>query len=280
MPRDLPIQQASWRASLALGFERRNDRTVLASRRHDGPLVVQKPFHPEGEDVCHAIVVHPPGGIAGGDELSLEVDAGENAHALLTTPGASKWYRTTGAWARQRVNIHAAPGSVVEWLPQEAIVFDGARAELQWHADLAPGAKLIGWDIVCLGRTGSGERFATGALRLDMRLRHGDRPLWIERGCLEPNARALESAAGMHGHSVVGTMIAAGCEIVDEDLGRCRSLRPAEGEGAVTRMPHLFIARYLGDSTEAARRYFSAMWAALRPRAIGREAVEPRIWRT
>ena len=280
MPRDAPIPQAPWRANLALAFERRSERTVLASRWHDGPLVVQKSFHPEGDDVCHAIVVHPPGGIAGGDELSLDVHAGQNAQALLTTPGASKWYRTSGAWARQRVSIRAAKGSVVEWLPQEAIVFDGARAELQWHASIAPGAKLIAWDILCLGRTGSGERFAKGQLRLDMRLQRDDRVLWIERGVLEPNSSALQSAPGMGGHSVVGTMIAAGCEVADEALGACRALRPGEGDGAVTRMPDVFIARYLGDSSEAARQYFSAMWGILRPLANGRDALEPRIWRT
>jgi urease accessory protein len=280
MPRDLPIQQASWRASLALGFERRNERTVLASRRHDGPLVVQKAFHPEGDGACHAIVVHPPGGIAGGDELALDIDVSENAHVLLTTPGASKWYRTSGAWARQHARIRAARDSVVEWFPQESIVFDGARAELHWHASIAHGAKFIGWDILCLGRTGSGERFSRGRVRLDMRIDRDDRPLWMERGELEPDSRALQSTAGMGGRSVVGTFVAAGCEIGDEGLAACRGLGAGDGEGAVTRMPQVFIARYLGDSGEAARQYFSAMWAVIRPLAIGREAVEPRIWRT
>ena len=137
MPPDSLPQEARWRASLALGFERRGGRTVLADRRHDGPLVVQKAMHPEGPEVCHAIVVHPPAGIVGGDELLIDVAVREGAHALLTTPGAGKWYRTSGPWASQHVRIDVAAGGIAEWLPQETIVYDGARARITWEAQLA-----------------------------------------------------------------------------------------------------------------------------------------------
>jgi len=253
---------------------------VLATREHDGPLVVQKALYPEGDGCCHAIVVHPPGGIAGGDELTLAIRADEGTHALLTTPGATKWYRSAGPWASSRVDIDAAPGSIVEWLPQEAIVFDGALARWHWTARLAPGARILAWDIACLGRTGSGERFTRGAVGVDVRIVRDARSLWVERGVLEPGSRALDSAAGLHGHSVFGTLVLAGCAVDDDALAACRALSPRAGEGAVTRMPDLLVARYRGDSSEAARRFFTATWSVLRPRALGREAVEPRIWRT
>jgi urease accessory protein len=254
---------ASWGARLALGFERRSARTVLASRSHEGPLVVQKPFHPEGDAICHAIVVHPPGGIAGGDALSLDVHAGAGAHALITTPGAGKWYRSGGPWARQDVRIDAAAGASLEWLPQETIVFDGARAELRWHARLAPSARLIAWDV-----------------RVDARIERGDRALWVERGLLEPGSPALASPVGLAGHSVSGTFLAAGIEIADDALAACRGRRPEEGEGAVTRLPHLLVARYRGDCGAAARAYFTALWRIVRPHGLGVPAVEPRIWQT
>src|SRR5919201_6044687 len=119
---------ASWKANLALGFAAVGGRSVLAQRAHDGPLLVQKPLYPEGAGVCHAIVVHPPGGIAGGDDLGLHVEVGEGSHALLTTPGAAKWYRSAGPVAKQTLafSVHAT----LEWLAQEPLVFDDARSTL------------------------------------------------------------------------------------------------------------------------------------------------------
>ena len=191
-----PVHLRNWRAELTLDFERRGARTVLAARRHDGPLVVQKPLYPEGDAVCHAIVVHPPAGIAGGDELEIAARAGEGAHALLTTPGAGKWYRSMGPWARQALAFEARAGACIEWLPQETIVFDGALAETAYDVNLGAQAGIIGWDIVCLGRTGSGERFASGTLRSSIRIRRENRLLWLERGRIDGGGRLLERDEG------------------------------------------------------------------------------------
>ncbi|MGZ5661590.1 MAG: urease accessory protein UreD [Usitatibacter sp.] len=280
MPPDDALPAKTWRASLALEFERRGDRSVLASRRHDGPLVVQKSLHPEGEEVCHAIVVHPPAGIAGGDELEVAVRAHRGAHALLTTPGAGKWYRSAGAWASQRVAIDAAGGSCVEWLPQETIVYDAALADIRWEARLAADARLIAWDIVCLGRTGSGEGFGKGRCRIETRVVREGRLCWAERGRVDPGSLVADSPAGLGGAPVLGTMIAAAPVIDDATLAACRELAPLRGECGVTRLPGLLVARVRGDSTEAARGYFAALWKGLRPAIAGREALEPRIWRT
>ncbi|MGE0356607.1 MAG: urease accessory protein UreD [Burkholderiales bacterium] len=280
MRRDDLDTATGWRARLALGFERRGERTVLARRSHDGPLVVQKALHPEGEGVCHAIVVHPPAGIAGGDDLAIDVQADSGAHALLTTPGAGKWYRSAGDWARSRVRIAAAPGACVEWLPQETILFEGSAADIGWEARLAGDAGLVAWDIVCLGRTGSGERYRRGRARLETRVVRDGRLDWIERARLGPNEPVMEAAAGLAGHSVCGTMLATPARVSDERLAACRAESPAQGEGGVTRLPGLVVARYLGDESEAARDYFAALWRHLRPALAGREAATPRIWKT
>jgi len=273
------VHLRAWRAELGLGFERRGGRTVLASRRQDGPLAVQKALYPEGDGVCHAIVVHPPGGIAGGDELEIAVRAAERSYALLTTPGAAKWYRSAGPWAAQRVDIDVGGGACVEWLPQETIVFDGALAAMKTEVRLAASARYLGWEILCLGRSGSGERFARGACRLDTSLRRDGRLLRIERGTIEGGSPLLESAAGLAGETVCGTLLAV-AEGLQALLARCRELKPESGAGAVTLLPGVLVARYLGASSEAAKRYFTQLWRVLRPAVAGIEAREPRIWST
>lgn len=280
MPPDDRLHASRWRAHLALDFERRAGRSVLASRRHDGPLVVQKALHPEGDAVCHAIVVHPPAGIAGGDELLIDVTLGEGSSALLTTPGAGKWYRSAGTWAKQHVRIQASAASTVEWLPQETIVYDGALADIRWEAQIAADARLIAWDVVCLGRTGSGEGFDRGRCRIETRLTREGKLAWLERGRIEPGSRVAASPAGLGEHSVFGTMFVAAPLIEDEWIASCREEAPRSGEAAVTRLPGMLVARYRGDSSESARWYFTALWKRLRAPVLGRAAVEPRIWRT
>lgn len=263
---------APWKAALSLRFQSCNTKTILAEKRSDGPLVVQKPLYPEGPQVCHAIVVHPPGGIAGGDELSIGVKSERHSCALLTTPGAGKWYRSAGAWARQKLCFEV--NGDLEWLPRETIVFDGALAELQCEVRLGPGARYIGWEVVCLGRTGSRERFSRGILRLGTKIL-GERGLrWLERGAIDGGGALLQSPVGLGGNTVFGTLVAASPRWPSNLLGECRR------HAAVTALPGLIIARYLGDSTEEALQRFTAVWALLRPELLQRAAVPPRIWRT
>jgi urease accessory protein len=274
------LSQTGWHAQLALDYERRGERTVLAARRHDGPLVVQKPLYPEGDAVCHSIIVHPPAGIAGGDELQIDARAREGAHALLTTPGAGKWYRSSGPWARQHIGFDVAAGACLEWLPQETIVFDGAYADLRLDVRLAADACYVGWDILCLGRTGSGERFERGECRARTMIYRDDKPAWLERAQLDGGGAALQAGAVLAGQPVAGTLVAAAPSIETMVLHECRALQPTNGEGAVTMLPGLLVGRYLGASSEAAKNYFIELWRVLRPALLRREAQPPRIWRT
>lgn len=271
---------AGWDAHLALQFERDATRTVLAARRHVGPLRVQKPLYPEGEGVCQVIIVHPPGGIVAGDSLAIDIDAGACAHVQLTTPGAAKWYRSTGRVARSGMTVRAQSGALVEWLPQETLLFDGARAAIGLTVELAGDARFVGWDVTCLGRIASGERFASGRLRQRFELVRDGSLLWCERSSLEGGARALQSGAMLNDAPVFGTMIAAFGPVRDDLLAACRAIDCASGEGAVTRLPQVLVARYRGDSASAARAYFARLWCALRPAVAGLEAVPPRIWNT
>lgn len=265
---------AGW---LALDFELRGRRSVLTARRRLGPLAVRKPRYPEGDDVCHAIVAHPPDGIAGGDELELAVRAKAGARALLTTPGAGTWYRTAGPWAHQRLAFEAGAGAVLEWLPQETIVCEGAAAELESDIRLASDARFIGWEILRLGRTAAGGRLARGQLRTRTVIRRDGRIAWLERARLEGGSDLLDAALGLASEPVFGTLLAAGPDIEARLVAACREPHPHAGAGAVSCLPGVLVARYLGASGEAAREYFARLWAILRPALAGRDAVRPGI---
>lgn len=279
----VPAAGAGWRAELALDYQRRGARTVLAGRRHVGPLVVQRALYPEGEAVCQTILVHPPAGIVGGDQLRFAATLGAHTHVLLTTPGAGKWYRSAGAGVapgRFAQHLRLAAGAVCEWLPQESIVYDGAVGEQTLTVDLAGDACFIGSEMLCLGRTGSGERFTSGALTLNTRISRDGRPLWLEAGRIEGGGALLDSPAGLAGQPVVGTLLAASPQVSEALRDACRAIEPAAGEGGVTLLPGLLVARWLGPQAEAGQGWLRALWQVLRPALAGRAANSPRIWNT
>lgn len=276
------IRPPSWDARLELEYAWREGRTVLARREHCGPLRVQRDLYPEGQDTCHTIIVHPPGGIAGGDTLTLNAELGASSAALLTTPGAGKWYRSIELPARQTLDFKIGADASLEWLPQETIVFDGAQAGMQTRVCLAERSLYLGWEILCLGRRASGERFAHGTLQLGTEIWKEGKRLWTEQGQLSGDDPLTDSPIGLAGHTVCATLTTAGHDINNETLAACREV--AHGENAlagITRLlPNLLIARWLGDSDEDARHYFVKLWAVLRPALRNRAAEIPRIWAT
>lgn len=269
-----------WRARLHLAYARRGPRTVLAGRAHAGPLRVQKPLYPEGESVCHTIVLHPPAGIAGGDQLELMVAVGSDAHVVLTTPGAGKWYRSAGARSALTQRIAVADGAVCEWLPQENIVFDGAVGDLVTEFALEGDACLVSAEMLCLGRTGAGERLTRGELAMRTRVRRDGETIWVERGRMAGAGRLLASPAGLRGLPVTGTFMVASRRCDDALLQALRDETPSAGDGAVTLLPDLLVARYLGDACEPGREWFVRLWARVRPEVAGRAMEVPRIWNT
>ncbi len=271
-------QGSTWQATLAARFHRSGGRT-LCSNRHRGPLRMQKALYPEGDAVCHAVVIHPPGGIAGGDALELNVTVEPGAHALITTPGAAKWYKANGRVASQHVRL--AVNGVLEWLPQEAIVFDAAEVRSSIDIDLAADATMIGWDIVVLGRRAAGERYTRGCFAQTIRLSIGRELTWIERTRIAGGDALLDAPVGLAGHHVFGCLWVAGAmDAIDIDEVRTE-LGASAAVAPITRLaPGLLVARSLGAGTEAVRGALGAVWTALRPRVCGRAAQPPRLWAT
>ena len=266
---------AAWHASLRLAFARDGDCTRLVRREHRGPLRVQKALYPEGPGACHVIVVHPPGGIVGGDCLAIDADAPAGCHVLATSPGATKWYRANGRTSRQDVRLVAGPGAAIEWLPQETIFYDGAEVETTHEVDLAPGAVYIGAETLCFGRRASGERFTHGRVRQRTCIRIDGRPVWWEQG--DATRAMLDSPLGLDGHSVCMTLVAIGRPAPAGLLAALRAIDPLLG---VSHAKQVCVARWIGDDGECARAALTAAWQLLRPHLLGRTACPPRIWNT
>lgn len=272
-----------WEATLKLEFSATPNRTTLTHREHRGPLRVQKPLYPEGERICHAVIVHPPGGIAGGDRLHIHVDVREGAHALITTPGATKWYKANGRHSAQDVAARVEASALLEWLPQETIIYNQADTFNTTAIELDSNALYLGWEVLCLGRTASGESFNAGRHRQRFTIRQNDALLWNEQGHLDGGSAALFSPAGFAGATVCGTLLAAGKPVSQQLLDEARAsiaLRSDLSRLAVTRLPNLLAARYLGPSSEEAKQAFATLWSVLRPALTGHAAVAPRLWST
>lgn len=285
LPTDtLPQQTATHcEARLALGFALQ-DGTRMVERSHFGPLRVQKPLYPEGKDICHAIIVHPPGGVVGGDELEIGVHAGDNASAFITTPGAAKWYKANGKVSRQQVRIEAGAQSSLEWMPQETIFFDEADVCLDHEVVLGADASYIGCEILCFGRTASGETFSTGSVRQRTSIRRDGKLVWFEQGRLDASGSAMHSPLGLNGKTVCATLIAVGKTLPASAIAALREEAGAFSNDSslfgATQMKSVIVTRYLGNSSEIARRVMTRAWQLLRPQLTGRDAVVPRIWNT
>ena len=277
-----PATGEGWAATLELAFERRAHASVLAHVRHRGPLTVQRPLYPEGPETCHAIVVHPPGGVAGGDTLDLDIELREHAHAVLTMPGAAKFYPAHGRRARQHVALRVHDGAIVEWLPPETIVFDGADARTSLEIELGEGASVLGWDIVALGRRARGEAFGRGRWRQRLAIRRAGRLIVDDTLDLAGGDPWLGSGLGLAGASVCGTLFAAGLGLDAVVVTACRDAVASEAAriGVTMPLPGLLMARCLADEAEAVRHAFIALWTRLRPALTGREARPLRLWAT
>ncbi len=272
-----------WSARLALDLERMQRRTVVADRRHFGPLCIQKSFQAE-DGSCHVYVLHPPGGLAGGDDVELRVRVGADATALVTMPASTKFYRTAGAASRLVNRLSVAAGGALEWLPPETILFGGSNAVLRTEIRLDSAAAFIGWEALVLGRPLSGDRFAVGNFEQRLELFVDDRPVLLERFAAGAGDAALVAPWGLGDEANTASLIAYPADevvltAVRDALGAVANIRDACRVGA-SLVDSVLVVRGLAPKTVALRRRLEAAWCALAPLLLGRPALAPRIWNT
>lgn len=273
----------AWHARLSLHYTREGERSV-ARFRHDGPLRILQSLWPEGDGVCHNVLVHPPGGLVAGDTLQVEVRAGAGSHGLVTTPGASRFYRSEAAAAVQDVRIHVESGARLEWLPLEALYYSGCHAENRLRMQLDPGAELIGWDVAALGLPQAQQPFVRGSVLQHLELQDA----WLERGRIAAgDARLLDGPLGLAGHRCIASLFfATGDEIprprrealLDAARAAIEGHALAATAGATAPAGRVIVVRVLAPLVEPALQLLRAVRRAWRPLAWQLPPDEPRGW--
>ena len=272
-----------WHASLQLDYTLEGTRTV-ARHAHNGPLRILQSLYPEGDAVCHNVLVHPPGGLVGGDTLDITATVGPGAHGLVTTPGATRFYRSTGELALQRTHLTLAEGARLEWLPLEALCYNACKAENHLTLNLAPGAECMGWDVTALGLPHAGQPFDTGRF-----VQHIEAPgRWLERGVIDAaDHRLLESPLGLAGHRCMASLFFVTGRPLDRArrdtaLDAARAVMDAHAlkasAGATSPNGQVLVVRALAPQVEPAMQLLQQVRAAWRAALWQLCAEPPRIW--
>jgi urease accessory protein len=274
----------SWHAQLKLDYRQDAGTRTVLHHQHTGPLRIFKSLYPEGDAICHNILIHPPGGLVGGDVLDVEVQVAPGAHGLISTPGATRFYASDDQPATQQVHLTLAPGARLEWLPLEALAYPGCRAHNRLSASLAGDAELLAWDVTALGLPAAGQPFTTGCFHQRLEIPG----VWLEQARIDANdQRLMDSPLGLAGQRCLGTLFfASGTAFTRERRerllevvrGALTTLPPGTHAGATCPHPQVLAVRALAPLVEPLMKSLQLAWAALRAEAWGLDAPAPRIW--
>jgi len=261
----------------------RDGQTTRLRHRHHGPLRLFKTLYPEGPSVAHAVVVHPPGGVCEGDTLDIDVEVAPGAHLMVTTPGATRFYRCEQAAAKQCTTLRVHPGARLEWLPLEGLAYPGTLATNALTLHVAEDAELLAWDVLCLGLPAAGVSFERGCFTQ----RWHWPGVWREYGVLDAeDTLLLHSPLGLGGHAALGTLVyACGTPLSapqrESLLEQVRAALPWGDVRAAATSPdaRLLLVRASAPLVEPLMQTLQSAWAALREAAWGMTAAPPRAWR-
>ena len=274
-----------WHAHLQLDYTHTAAKT-LARHQHDGPLRILQSLYPEGDAVCHNVLVHPPGGLVGGDTLNINITASGQSHGLITTPGATRFYKSDGELALQRTQIQLHDESRLEWLPMEAICYNRCLAQNELRIDLGAEAEFIGWDVTAFGLPHAKLPFEQGRFR-----QHIEVPgVWLERGLLDAqDTRLMKGPVGLGGNCCIASIFF----VTGSKLGRARKQQALDAAraviddhplrataGATSPNDRVIVVRALAPMVEPAMQLLRGVWAAWRAQLWHQPAVNPRIWMT
>lgn len=272
-----------WQAKLKVDYCVENQRCV-ARHEHLGPLRILKSLYPEGDQICHNILVHPPSGLVGGDELLIDIHLQTGAHALITTPGATRFYGSDAKTALQQVHAHLHENASLEWLPLEALAYNGCQAHNQAVFHMDAGSRLMAWDVTALGLPHADQLFVSGQFQQHLEIAG----VWLERGLIEArDHRLLHSPLGLNRHGCQSTLVFAQGSAMDDAMrekvlglarGVCEAHRLHLQAGVTSPDAHVVVLRVLSTQVESAMDLLRAVWLQWRHHCWQLPAVAPRIW--
>jgi urease accessory protein len=276
-----------WHATLNLEFKNQQAKTLLSSKKHSGPLLVQKALYPEGDEICHAVILHPPAGIAGGDQLNISAQVHEKSNVVLTTPGATKWYKSNGRSSSQTIELSIKDGAHLDFLPQENIFFDEVLALSKLVINQSPQSSLIAWDITQLGRSGESRNWITGEARLSTEFFFDKKLVWVEDSLLKSGFEFLTAKFCLNEYPVVGTMWLSS-NTANKDIAEDYAKKMVWHQSLRSGVTHLdlddghglIIIRVLGDEVEDVKGLFIDAWLTLRHVIADIEPQPLRLWKT
>jgi urease accessory protein len=287
------MSRSSWEGRLELEYASQEKSTKLIHTHTQSPFRLQRPFYPEGDRVCHSIIVHTAGGMVGGDRLTSKINLQPHSHALITSAAAAKIYRSNGKPVQQETQITIAAGACLEWLPQETIAFAGADYAQKMQINLEPGAIWIGWDLTRFGRTARGEQFCAGQWRSHTEIWQAGKPIWCDRQRLIGEPELLDSSNGLAGKAIVGSVVLAGqvadpeliaqikqawLAIVTNEQNLINYPDASSNDIGVTSTISGLLCRYRGNSSHLVKQWFKQIWQLLRSAYLNMPACNPRVW--
>ncbi|WP_313656191.1 urease accessory protein UreD [Planktothrix agardhii] len=279
--KNLEINPSQWQGILELDYQKINNSTQLVKAYSQAPLKIQRSFYPEGKDICHSIILHTAGGMVGGDRLSQTINLQPETQVLLTTPAASKIYRSSGETAQNTINIEIQEQAYLEFIPREIIIFNGAIFSQNLRVNLDPNACYLGWEITRFGRTARGEIFNQGQWKSCTEIWQNGCPVWVDRQGFIANEEILNSPHGLGGKPVIATLTWVGQPVSEDIVKNIRQLwsqRETSSQAGVTQLISGLLCRYRGNSTQEVINWFTDVWQLLRQNYTGKSIVKPRVW--
>lgn len=251
--------------------------TRLAELWHHDPMRILMP-RPIGDAVPHVVMLNTAGGLVGGDSVAVEIALGPKARGVATGQAAEKVYRSDGPFVEIANTLAVADRGWLEWMPQETILFEGARLRRRLTLALEGDARCLAAEMVVFGRRARGETVETAIFEDRWDLRRDGRLVWTEALALGPEAGAqLRAPFALGGAAAMAVLVYAARD-AGAHLAGLRALFGEQTGIAATCLGEVLILRALAADPLPLRRDLARVWRHLRGEAGGLPQVLPRLW--